>query len=208
MWMEVRLALDKAKETYNQDALAPPAAEGRPDGTKKAATTRDSAPVAKRLQSLLEQCIADAKNSAAKREEKTDTRWSALMANQHVKFDLLRTNVVAKKRNIELAFLMGTDTTTMDEHVKPWYFVQRDLILNRMMASATTASATTTVTTPTTSATTAATTPTTPMTTAAITPTTPATPITLAGPTPATSPTTPVSPVTAVEERICIEPVV
>ncbi|XP_044962126.1 uncharacterized protein LOC123413249 [Hordeum vulgare subsp. vulgare] len=35
-WREVRLALDKAKETYNPDAHAPAAAEGRPDGTKKA----------------------------------------------------------------------------------------------------------------------------------------------------------------------------
>ncbi|KAE8788125.1 putative methionyl-tRNA synthetase [Hordeum vulgare] len=106
-WRKVWLALDKAKETYNPYAPASRATEGRPDGTKKARAARDSAPAAEWLQSSIEQCIADVKNIAAKREETSDARWSALMANQHVKLDLLRTNDVAKKRNNDLAFLMG-----------------------------------------------------------------------------------------------------
>ncbi|KAE8814722.1 putative methionyl-tRNA synthetase [Hordeum vulgare] len=138
-WREVRLALDKAKETYNPDGPAPAAAEGRPGGTKKARAARDAAPAAEWLHASIEQCIVD-----AKREEKSEARWSALMANQDVKLDLLRTtvaaknirldllrtNVAAKKRNTDLTFLMGAHTTTMDEQVKVWYFVQHDLILN------------------------------------------------------------------------------
>ncbi|KAE8791214.1 putative methionyl-tRNA synthetase [Hordeum vulgare] len=108
-WREVRLALHKAKESYNSDMPAPPTAEGRPYGTKKARTMKDAAPAAALPQALIEQCIADAKRSTAKREEKLDTRWSTLMANEHVKLDLLRTNVVATKRNTDLAFLMGAD---------------------------------------------------------------------------------------------------
>ncbi|KAE8802539.1 putative methionyl-tRNA synthetase [Hordeum vulgare] len=45
-WREVRLALDKAKETYNPDTPTPTAAKGRPDGTKKARATRDAVPAA------------------------------------------------------------------------------------------------------------------------------------------------------------------
>ncbi|KAE8768851.1 putative methionyl-tRNA synthetase [Hordeum vulgare] len=111
-WREVRLALDRAKETYNPDALLPVGAEGRPDGTKKARAVRDAAPATERLQASIEQCIADVKSSAARREEKSDTRWSALMIN-----------VAAKKRNTDLEFLMGADTSTMDEKVKVWYMV-------------------------------------------------------------------------------------
>ncbi|KAE8781597.1 putative methionyl-tRNA synthetase [Hordeum vulgare] len=81
--------LDKANETYNPDAPAPPAAEGRPEGTKKATAARDAAPAAERLQASIEQCITNAKSSAAKREEKSDARSSALMANQHVNLDLV-----------------------------------------------------------------------------------------------------------------------
>ncbi|KAE8782820.1 putative methionyl-tRNA synthetase [Hordeum vulgare] len=111
-WREVRLAVDKAKETYNPDTLAPAAAEGRPHGTKKARAARDATPTAERLQASIEQCITDVKSSAARREEKSDARWSVLMIN-----------ITTKKRNTDLEFLMGTDTSTMDEKVKAWYIL-------------------------------------------------------------------------------------
>ncbi|KAE8780445.1 putative methionyl-tRNA synthetase [Hordeum vulgare] len=136
-WREVRLALDKAKETYNLNAPAPAAAEGRPDGTKKVRAARDAAPAAQRLQALIEQCIADVKSSAVRREEKSDARWSAMMIN-----------IATKKRNTDLECFMGADTSTMDEKVKAWYIVHHDLILSQMPApSATTMTITTTITT-------------------------------------------------------------
>ncbi|KAE8786157.1 putative methionyl-tRNA synthetase [Hordeum vulgare] len=109
------ITLDKVKDTYNPNALAPAAAEWHPDGTKKARVARDAAPAVERLQASIEQCIADAKSSAPRREEKSDGRWLALMTKQDVKLDLLRTNVVAQKRNTDLAFLIGAYTSTMDE---------------------------------------------------------------------------------------------
>ncbi|KAE8769992.1 putative methionyl-tRNA synthetase [Hordeum vulgare] len=128
-----RLALDKAKETYNLDVPAPIAAEGRPDGTKKVRAARDAAPAAERQQASIEQCIAEVKSSATRREEKSDARWSALMIN-----------VAAKKRNTNVEFLMGADTSTMNEKVKARYIVQRDLILSQMPALAATTAAITT----------------------------------------------------------------
>ncbi|KAE8805174.1 putative methionyl-tRNA synthetase [Hordeum vulgare] len=112
---EVRFALDKANETYESDARAPLAAEGRRDDTKKSRATRDATPATKPLQALIQQCIADTKSSAPKRKEKSVARWSALMVNQHANLDLKRTNVTAKKRNTDLTFLIGADTSTMDE---------------------------------------------------------------------------------------------
>ncbi|KAE8797533.1 putative methionyl-tRNA synthetase [Hordeum vulgare] len=111
-WMEVRPALDKAKETYNPDALAPMVTEWRPDGTKKARAARDVAPTAQRLQASIEQCIADVMSSAARREEKTNARWSALMIN-----------FAAKKRNTDLEFLMGGRRVEMEEKLMVWYIV-------------------------------------------------------------------------------------
>ncbi|KAE8795579.1 putative methionyl-tRNA synthetase [Hordeum vulgare] len=67
-WRDVWLALAKAKETYNLDVPPSAAIEGRLDGNRRANTERDATPTAERLQSLIEKCIADAKNNAAKRE--------------------------------------------------------------------------------------------------------------------------------------------
>ncbi|KAE8795793.1 methionyl-trna synthetase [Hordeum vulgare] len=107
--MEVRLALDKAKETYNPDASVPAAAEGRRDGTKKARAARDTVPAAQWLQASIEQCIVNVKSNAARREEKSDVWWLALMIN-----------VAAKKRNIDLEVMMRAHTSRMDEKVKAW----------------------------------------------------------------------------------------
>ncbi|KAE8807090.1 putative methionyl-tRNA synthetase [Hordeum vulgare] len=86
----------------------------------------------------MEQCIADAKSNAATGKEKSDAWQSTLMTNQHVQLDLLGTNVVTKKRNTDLVFLMWADTLTMDEYVKAWYLMERGLILNQMPVSAAT----------------------------------------------------------------------
>ncbi|KAE8797375.1 putative methionyl-tRNA synthetase [Hordeum vulgare] len=133
-WRKVRLALTKAKETYNLDTPTPTVAEGRPDGTRKARAASDVAPAVVLLQSSIKQCIADAKNSTAKRVDKSNARWLVLMMKQDIRLDLLRNNVIAKKRNIDLAFLMGEDMLTMDEQVKAWFLVERSLILNQMPA--------------------------------------------------------------------------
>ena len=76
----------------------PGAADGPPDGNKRAKSVKDTAPATARLHEPIEHCIADAKTRAAQRKDKTEARWSALMTNNAVKLDLLRTNVAAKKR--------------------------------------------------------------------------------------------------------------
>ncbi|KAE8787589.1 putative methionyl-tRNA synthetase [Hordeum vulgare] len=143
---DVLLTLAKAKETYNLYAPTPAAVEGRPDGTKRAKKARDTAPAAEWMQSLIEKCIADTKNIIGKREKKSDAWWSALMMKQDVKLDLLRTNFIAKKRNTDLAFLMATDTSVIDEQVKAWYLIEGGLILNQMTAPTATTTTTSTTT--------------------------------------------------------------
>nr|XP_020174313.1 actin cytoskeleton-regulatory complex protein PAN1-like [Aegilops tauschii subsp. strangulata] len=71
-------------------------------------------------------------------QEKTEARWSALMTSSAVKLDLLRTNVAAKKRNTDLAFLLGGADMiqSTDEAVKTWYLAERGLILNQLPSSA------------------------------------------------------------------------
>ncbi|CAM0871607.1 unnamed protein product [Alopecurus aequalis] len=136
-WIECRQALAKNKEAvYNPDAPVAGAAEGRPIGNKKAKAARDMAPAAERLQTSIDQCIADAKSHAIVREEKSEARWTTLMKKQDAKLDLLRTNVVTKKRNNDLAFLMGADTAAMDPLVRAWFMAECAIILNQMPAQA------------------------------------------------------------------------
>ncbi|XBI53787.1 hypothetical protein VPH35_035951 [Triticum aestivum] len=133
-WAEVRRTLDKAKETYKPDAPTPGASEGRPDGNKGAKKGKHADAATARVQESIEHCLADAQVRAALREEKTEARWLALMSSSAVKLDLLRTNVTAKKRNTDLAFLLGGADMLQsnDEAVKVWYLAERGLILNQL----------------------------------------------------------------------------
>ena len=132
-WAEVRCTLDKAKETYKPDVPTPGASEGRPDGNKGAKKGKHADAATARVQESIQHCLADAQARAALREEKTEARWSALMSSSAVKLDLLRTNVAAKKRNTDLAFLLGGADMlqSTDEAVKAWYLAERGLILNQ-----------------------------------------------------------------------------
>ncbi|CAM0881406.1 unnamed protein product [Alopecurus aequalis] len=134
-WIECRIALAKNKEAvYNLDAPVAGADEGWPIGNKKAKAVRDMAAAAERLQSSINQCIADAKSHTVVRGEKSEARWTALMKKHDAKLDLLRTNVTAKKRNNGLAFLIGADTAAMDPLVHAWFMAERAIILNHMPA--------------------------------------------------------------------------
>ena len=136
-WAEVRRTLDKAKETYKPDAPTPGASEGRPDGNKGAKKGKHADAATARVQESIEHCLADAQARAVLREEKTEARWSALMSSSAVKLDLLRTNVAAKKRNTDLAFLLGGADMlqSTDEAVKAWYLAERGLILNQLLST-------------------------------------------------------------------------
>ncbi|KAE8788714.1 methionyl-trna synthetase [Hordeum vulgare] len=106
---QYRLALAKAKNgVYNLDVPASAAAKGRLGGTKRVRTARDATPAVEWLQSSIEHCIADAKSNAAKREEKSEARSSALMIKQDVKLNLLRTNIAPKREEHRLGIPDGS----------------------------------------------------------------------------------------------------
>ena len=77
----------------------------------------------------IEACIAYVATKAAKGDEKTEERWTALMANQGTKLDLLKATGTVKNRNNDLTFLMGGDPVAMDPQVREWFMAHHEAIL-------------------------------------------------------------------------------
>jgi hypothetical protein len=52
-----------------------------------------------------------------------------MLANQGTRIALLQTTSAAKKRNIDLAFLIGGNDAAMDKETRAWYDAHRQAIL-------------------------------------------------------------------------------
>jgi hypothetical protein len=78
----------------------------------------------------------DERAHAAEREDKHDVRWKAMLANQSVRIALLKETSTVKKRNTDLAFLIGGN---VDEETRAWYDAHRqEILLPPSVASSTT----------------------------------------------------------------------
>jgi hypothetical protein len=145
-WAEVRRTLSKNKdEPYNPDAPAAAASAGRPElGQKKLEELKKSGNPGDRLQASFEKCWADARAHNAGRDTKYDTRWKEMLANQGTRIALLQTTSAAKKRNTDLAFLIGGNDAAMDEETRAWYDAHRQAILRPPSTSSSSPSTTTT----------------------------------------------------------------
>jgi hypothetical protein len=130
-WAEVRQNLSKNKdEQYNPDAPATAASTGRPElGPKKLKELKKLGDPADRLQASFDKCWADARVHNAGRDTKYDARWMGMLANQGAQIALLKTTSTVKKRNIDLAFLIGDNDVAMDEETRAWYDAHRQAIL-------------------------------------------------------------------------------
>jgi hypothetical protein len=103
---------------------------GRPElGQKKLKELKKAGHPADRLQASFDKCWADARVHAAGRDTKYDTRWKEMLANQGARIALLKTTSAAKKRNTDLAFLIGGNDAAMDEETRAWYDAHRQEIL-------------------------------------------------------------------------------
>jgi hypothetical protein len=122
-WAEVRRNLSKNKdEQYNPDAPAASASTVRPEpDQKKLKELKKSGHPADRLQASFDKCWADARAHNTGRDTKYDARWKEMLANQGVRIVLLKTTSAVKKRNTDLAFLIGDNDTAMDEETRAWY---------------------------------------------------------------------------------------
>jgi hypothetical protein len=130
-WADIRRNLAKNKdEQYNPDASAPAASAGRPElGQKKLKELKKAGHPAERLQASFDKCWADARTHVAGRDNKYDARWKEMLANQGVRISLLKATSTAKKRNTDLAFLIGGNDAAMDEEARAWYEAHRQDIL-------------------------------------------------------------------------------
>jgi hypothetical protein len=130
-WAEVRCNLSKNKdEQYNPDAPAAAASTGRPElGQKKLKELKKAGHPADRLQESFDKCWADVKAQAAGRDTKYDVRWKEMLANQGAQIALLKITSAAKKRNTDLAFLIGGNDAAMDDETRAWYDAHRQAIL-------------------------------------------------------------------------------
>jgi hypothetical protein len=81
------------------------------------------------LQASFDKCWADARAHAAGRDDKYDMQWKEMLANQGVRIALLKATSVVKKRNTDLAFLIGGNDGKMDEETRAWYDAHRQDIL-------------------------------------------------------------------------------
>jgi hypothetical protein len=81
------------------------------------------------LQASFEKCWADARAHNAGRDTKYDARWKEMLTNQGTRIALLQTTSAAKKRNVDLAFLMGGNDAAMDEETRAWYDAYRQAII-------------------------------------------------------------------------------
>jgi hypothetical protein len=130
-WVEVRRNLSKNKdEEYNPDAPAAATSTGRPElGQKKLKELKKTGHPADRLQASFDKCWADARAHTAGRDTKYDARWKEMLANQGAWITLLKTTSAVKKRNTNLAFLIGGNDAAMDEETRAWYNAHRQEIL-------------------------------------------------------------------------------
>jgi hypothetical protein len=81
------------------------------------------------LQASFDKCWADARAHAAGRDTKYDAWWKEMLTNQGAQIALLKTTSAAKKRNTNVAFLIGSNDAAMDEETRAWYDANRQEIL-------------------------------------------------------------------------------
>jgi hypothetical protein len=122
-WVDVRRNLAKNKdEQYNPDAPAPAASVGCPRlSQKKWKELKKAGHPIERLQASFDKCWAGARAHATGRDDKYDTWWKEMLANQGVRIALLKATSMEKKRNTDLAFLIGGNDGQMDEETRAWY---------------------------------------------------------------------------------------
>jgi hypothetical protein len=81
------------------------------------------------LQASFNKCWADARAHAAERDNKYDAQWKEMLANQGVRIALMKATYASKKRNTDLAFLIGGNDAAMDEETRAWYDAHRQDII-------------------------------------------------------------------------------